>query len=83
MMKFSEYRDRVRARGAIYDAMLYFDAPEYIPGTPFTVKLTVWNKIWQQQWIRMKWYLPAGWTVSGGTEGWFYADQHSGKTALS
>ncbi len=73
----------VRARGAIYDAMLSFDAPEYIPGTPFAVKLTVWNKIWQQQWIRMKWYLPAGWTVSGGTEGWFYADQHSGKTALS
>ena len=73
----------VRAQGIVFDAMLSFDEPYYTPGEPFAVKLTVYNKTWQQMWLRMKWYLPEGWTVSSGTEGWFCADQYTAKTCLS
>lgn len=73
----------VRAEGILFDAQISFDDATYTPGVPIPLKLTVLTKQDQQQWIRMKWYLPAGWQVSTGTEGWVCADQFTGKTRLT
>lgn len=73
----------VRAQGVLFDAQVSFCEPVYTPGNPIDLKLTVYTKQDQQQWIRMKWYLPEGWKVSTGIDGWICADQYTGKTCLT
>ena len=73
----------VRAEGILYDAQISFKEPLYTPGEPIELKLTVYCKHDQQQWVRMKWYLPEGWQVSTGNEGWVCADQHTAVSRIT
>ena len=70
----------VRDTSPLFDAYLYFDTAEIKPGVPYPLTLHIRNAMQQQHWIRAKWLLPDGITVSSGTEFDLYADQYTGKT---
>ncbi len=68
---------------ALFDAYLYFDTPDITVGEDKPMRLTVVNAVEQQHWIRLKWHLPEGVTVSTGVQSDLYADQYTGKTKCS
>lgn len=68
---------------ALFDAYLCFDTPDITVGEDKQMRLTILNAQEQQHWIRLKWHLPEGVTVSTGVQSDFYADQYTGKTKCS
>ena len=68
---------------ALFDAYLYFDTPDITSGADKPMRLTIVNAQEQQHWIRLKWHLPEGISVSTGVESDLFADQHTGKTKCS
>ena len=68
----------------IFNTLLdYLGDPVIRPGTPRKFKLVLGNNICQQQWLKFKWHLPDGWTVSPSAQGAAYLDlSHMGKTVL-
>ncbi|BBH24965.1 hypothetical protein Back11_63100 [Paenibacillus baekrokdamisoli] len=44
----------------------YHDEPYIQAGIPRALTLTIDNQIFMQQWLDIRWHLPAGWTVSPG-----------------
>jgi hypothetical protein len=57
----------VKNEFAIFDTYLnYTDEPFITEGQPKTFKLSVENKIFIQQWLNIKWYLPQGWEITPG-----------------
>ena len=68
---------------ALFDAYLYFDTPDITVGEDKQMRLTILNAQEQQHWIRLKWHLPEGVTISTGMQSDFYADQYTGKTKCS
>lgn len=44
----------------------YQGEPVVRPGVPRTLKLTVENQFFKQQWLTVRWHLPAGWQVTPG-----------------
>lgn len=73
----------VHKSSPLFDAYLYFDTPYITAGADKPMRLTIVNAVQQQHWIRLKWYLPEGVTVSTGIQSDLYADQHTGKTSCS
>lgn len=73
----------VRREGTVLDAVVSFDDIAVKDGTRKDLTVTVRTKHEQQQWVRLKWYLPEGWQVSTGSEGFLCADQYTGKTQIS
>lgn len=68
---------------ALFDAYLYFDAPDFREGEEKPLRLTVCNAMEQPHWLRLKWHLPEGVSVSTGMQSDFYADQYTGKSKCS
>jgi ADP-ribosylglycohydrolase len=51
----------------LYSALLdYGQDPLVEEGAPRTFRLTFNNQVGQQQWLRIKWHLPAGWHLDPG-----------------
>ncbi|HHV98930.1 MAG TPA: ADP-ribosylglycohydrolase family protein [Clostridiaceae bacterium] len=49
----------------IFDVVVdYCEAPMVKEGVPKKFKLKIKNKLWMQQWLEIKWYLPEGWLIS-------------------
>lgn len=67
----------------LFDAYLYFDTPYIAVGEDKPMRLAVVNGELQQHWIRLKWHLPEGVSVSTGTQSDFCADMQWGKTKYS
>lgn len=68
---------------ALFDAYLYFDNTDIAVGENKHMRLTVVNKEQQQHWLKLKWHLPEGITVSSGMESDLCVDQYTGKTKCS
>lgn len=54
----------------------YGKEPYVQPGKPFTLKMTVDNKLFMQQWVHALWHLPEGWTVEQGRKTAFSLEQY-------
>lgn len=49
----------------IFDTYLdYGEEPYIMEGQPKTFKVTIENKLYIQQWLDIKWYLPEGWEIT-------------------
>ncbi len=67
---------------AVFDVRLYFDSVE-LDGGEKTLTLTIVNHHDRPEWLRLKWHLPSGVSISGGVESDFYMDQFTGLSKLS
>jgi ADP-ribosylglycohydrolase len=57
----------VRHDFVLFSALLdYQGEPVIQPGVARTLRLTVENQFFKQQWLTVRWHLPAGWKVSPG-----------------
>lgn len=57
----------VEKTGAVYDLRLTYDGEPYVqPGCQKRFTLEVENKLFVQQWLEAKWYLPEGFVLSPG-----------------
>lgn len=69
-----------RKECALFDVYLYFDTPEIVTGEDKPMRLVVINQQEQPYWLRLKWHLPEGMTVSTGVQSDLCCDQYTGKT---
>lgn len=57
----------VRHDFVLFNTLLdYQSEPTIQPGVPRKLRLTVENQFFKQQWLTVRWLLPAGWKVSPG-----------------
>ena len=68
---------------AVFDARLSFASVELPEDGVCRLTLTAYNHHDRPEWLRLKWHLPSGVSVSGGSESSFYMDQFTGITKLS
>ncbi len=73
----------IKKSNALFEAGLAFDNIEISEGEEKQVTIQLKNKFWIAQWIKVKWYLPEGWTVTSGTESNFFLTQYCSETCLS
>ena len=68
----------------IYNALLdYGQDPVIKAGKPRKFRLVLNNQVGQQQWLRIRWHVPAGWQVEPGhTTAAFLDHTHMGPTVL-
>lgn len=69
--RFSDLLERqpftVEKSGVMYDLRLTYDGEPYLqPGGQKSFRLEVENKLFVQQWLEIKWYLPEGFAMSPG-----------------
>jgi hypothetical protein len=51
-----------------FNTLLDYQGDPFIqPGVPRKLRLTVENQFFKQQWLTVRWYLPAGWKVTPGS----------------
>ena len=72
----------VEKHSAVFDARVSFESVE-VDGEKKKLTLTVINHHDQPAYLRLKWHLPSGVSISGGVESDFYMDQYTGITKLS
>lgn len=72
----------VEKSSVVFDARLSFESVE-LDGAQKQITLTTVNHHDQPMWLRLKWHLPSGVSISGGIESDFYMDQFTGITKLS
>jgi hypothetical protein len=57
----------VRQDFVLFNTMLDYQGDPFIqPGVPRKLRLTVENQFFKQQWLSVRWHLPAGWRVTPG-----------------
>jgi hypothetical protein len=57
----------VRHDFVLFNTLLDYQVEPFIqPGVPRRLRLTVENQFFKQQWLSVRWHLPAGWKVSPG-----------------
>jgi ADP-ribosylglycohydrolase len=57
----------VRHDFILFNTLLDYQGEPFIqPGVPRKLRLTVENQFFKQQWLTVRWHLPAGWKVSPG-----------------
>lgn len=73
----------IRRSNALFDVGVSFTDIGIRAGEPKNLTVSFSNRLFSQQWAKLTWHLPEGWTVTGGTESYVCVDQYTGKTCLA
>lgn len=71
----------IRRSNALFEVGVSFADITIRAGEPKNVTVSFSNRFFTQQWAKLTWHLPDGWTITGGSERYMCVDQYTGQTS--